>query len=148
MPPAPSVPAPAATQAPSRTAQASSHAPAGGPLSPEERERRWRAQQEAREPFPAPRVYLADAPLPLLWYDPVTGESLEIGTLFGPFTAQATFIFRPQNAPALEVPYRIDSDFGLTSVSTAVTDRMRAAGYDTTVEAYILVKDGAVRPQP
>jgi hypothetical protein len=38
---------------------------------------------------------------------------------------------------ALEVPYRINQDFGLTAISEAVRARMKAAGYTDSVEAYI-----------
>lgn len=78
----------------------------------------------------------------MYWYDPLSGQSLTIGTILGPFTAQAQFGFIPQgDQPALEVPYRINNDFGLTAISPAVRDRMNAAGYTESVEAYILVNE-------
>jgi hypothetical protein len=117
------------------------------PRPPRERtnEDIWRAQQARREVFEQPRAYVARAPVPLWWYDPLTGQSLEIGTLFGEFVAQAEFVFQPRDTPALEVPYRIDQDFGLTAISPAVRERMAAAGYTESVEAYVLQSD-AVQP--
>ncbi len=67
----------------------------------------------------------------------MTGQSLEIGTIRGEFPAQAQFILRNDRRPALEVPYRINQDFGLTAISEAVRARMNAAGYTESVEAYI-----------
>jgi len=45
---------------------------------------------------------------------------------------------RGDQQAALEVPYRINNDFGLTSISEAVRARMQAAGYSQSVEAYVL----------
>ena len=104
-------------------------------------EDRWRAQQKDRVVFPDPRVYVARRPTTLYWYDPVSGQSLPVGTLLGPFTAQATFTFVPVNAPALEVPYRINGDFGLTSIAPSVRQRMADAGYTEFAETYVLLSD-------
>lgn len=109
-------------------------------------EERWRAQQENRTVFPQPRIYVARQPTQLWWYDPSSGQSLPVGTLLGPFTAQAEFTFRPLNAPALEVPYRINGDFGLTSIAPSVQQRMAAAGYTEFAETYMVLSD-AVVPQ-
>jgi len=79
-----------------------------------------------------------------MWYDPTTGQSLEIGTIRGEFPAQAEFVLRSNQHPALEVPYRINVDFGLTAISEAVRDRMKAAGYTESVEAYIERSDAVV----
>jgi hypothetical protein len=100
-------------------------------------EQRWRAQQLDRQVFDQQRLYIANNDVALLWYDPVTGQSLEIGTIRGEFPAQAQFILRNDRRPALEVPYRINQDFGLTAISEAVRARMKAAGYTESVEAYI-----------
>lgn len=148
--PAPSVEASPAPSARESTVPAAASAPAARtsvvvvPSTPtvQTNEQRWRAQQIEREPFTEPRIYLARRPTPLLWYDPLTGQSLVVGTLLGPFTAQASFTYRPAGAPALEVPYRINGDFGLTSISPVVQERMANAGYTDTVEAYVLLHDG------
>jgi len=100
-------------------------------------EQRWRAQQLERLPFDQQRIYIANTNVALLWYDPMTGQSLEIGTIRGEFPAQAQFVLRNDRRPALEVPYRINQDFGLTAISDAVRARMKAAGYVDSVEAYI-----------
>jgi len=100
-------------------------------------EQRWRAQQIERHVFDQQRLYIANNDVALLWYDPMTGQSLEIGTIRGEFPAQAQFILRNDRRPALEVPYRINQDFGLTAISEAVRARMNAAGYTESVEAYI-----------
>jgi hypothetical protein len=63
---------------------------------------------------------------------------LPIGTVSGEFPAQAEFILRGAQQAAFEVPYRINNDFGLTAISDAVRERMKAAGYTQSVEAYIL----------
>jgi hypothetical protein len=103
-------------------------------------------QQEAREVLSPPRLYQAHTETPLLWYDPATGQVLEIGTLYGTFPVQAQFQFRQTRTDALEVPYRINGDFGLTSISSALADRMRSAGYTESVEAFVYVSD-TVTPQ-
>ncbi len=108
-------------------------------------EERWRALQKDRVVFPEPRVYIARRPTTLYWYDPLSGQSLPVGTLLGPFTAQAAFIFLPANAPALEVPYRINGDFGLTSIAPSVQQRMAAAGYTEFAETYVLLSDAIVQ---
>lgn len=106
--------------------------------APQTSEQRWRTQQIDRLVFEGQRTYTAGQPVALLWYDPATGQSLEIGSLIGDFPAQAQFTFRGSGQPALEVPYRINTDFGLTAISAAVRERMRAAGYTESVEAYIV----------
>jgi hypothetical protein len=100
-------------------------------------EQRWRSEQLERQPFDQQHLYIANTNVALLWYDPMTGQSLEIGTIRGEFPAQAQFILRNDRRPALEVPYRINQDFGLTAISEAVRARMKAAGYTDSVEAYI-----------
>jgi len=105
---------------------------------------RWRAQQIDRQVLEQAQTYVARRPVPLQWYDPLTGQSLEIGTLIGDFTVQARFTLRGTNSPALEVPYRINIDYGLTSISDAVRSRMQAAGYTESVEAYVVQTDDTV----
>ena len=116
------------------------------PAEPLSNEARWRAQQLERQVLDPRRIYVAQSPVALLWYDPVTGQTLEIGTLRGEFPAQAQFILRDGHRPALEVPYRINVDFGLTAISEAVAQRMRAAGYTESVEAYVVQSD-AIHPK-
>jgi hypothetical protein len=113
---------------------------------PQTNEQRWRAQQIDRQVFDPPRQYVALRPVPLLWYDPVNGQSLELGTLIGTFTVQAQFVLRGSNQNALEVPYQINKDYGLTAISEAVKSRMSAAGYTQSVEAYAIQTD-AVQPK-
>jgi len=114
-------------------------------MIPETNEQRWRAQEQDRQVIQPPQIYVASSLVPLLWYDPLTGQSLQIGMIFGEFPAQAGFTLRSTQQPALEVPYRINNDFGLTSISDAVRDRMRNAGYTQTVEAYIVTTDAIHR---
>jgi len=109
-------------------------------------EQQWLAQQVNRSPFEPPRGYIARSGAPLLWFDPRTGESLEIGTLLGAFTADAAFELRGTSQAAIAVPYRINKDYGLTAISDALIARMSAAGYTERVEAYVLLSE-AVAPQ-
>lgn len=110
-------------------------------------EQRWRAQELERKPFESERLYIANESVPLLWYDPLTSQVLEIGTIQGEFPAQAQFILQSNQRPALEVRYQINQGFGLTAISEAVRERMRAAGYTESVEAYIELTDGIVPKQ-
>lgn len=104
-------------------------------------EQRWRMQQRDRVVFDVPRLYDAHDRASLYWYDPVSGQTLEVGALLGEFVAQAQFKRRDDDRFALEIPYRINHDFGLTSISDAVRQRMQSAGYTESVEAYVLVSD-------
>lgn len=110
-------------------------------------EDRWRAQQIDRTVFPAVQIYQAQSQTSLYWYDPNTGQVLELGTIRGNFPAQARFVFRPTGQPALEIPYRINTDFGLTSVSEAILQRIQAAGFRDSVESFVYLSDTIV-PQP
>lgn len=110
-------------------------------------EQRWRAQQLERQSFTPERLYIANESVQLLWYDPMTSQVLEIGTIRGEFPAQAQFVLQSNRQPALEVRYQINTDFGLTAISEAVRERMRAAGYTDSVEAYIERTDGIVPKQ-
>jgi hypothetical protein len=112
--------------------------------SPLNNQERWRAQEIDRQVLQTAQTYIAKNPVALLWYDPLAGQSLEIGTLIGEFTVQARFTLRSTNSPALEVPYRINFDYGLTSISDAVRERMQAAGYTESVEAYVVEAEGIV----
>jgi hypothetical protein len=115
-------------------------------LSSETNEQRWRAQEQNRQVVDPPLIYIAHSQVTLQWYDPATGQVLEIGTLSGEFPVQAEFVLRDGNRPAFEVPYRINGDFGLTAISDAVVQRMHAAGYRESVEAFILQSD-AIQPK-
>jgi hypothetical protein len=108
---------------------------------PETNQQRWRAQQQDRKVNDPPRLYIARNPVTLWWYDPLTSQSAPIGTISGEFPVQAEFILRGERQAALEVPYRINADFGLTAISEAVRERMKAAGYSQSVEAYVLRTD-------
>lgn len=105
---------------------------------PETNQQRWRAQQQDRKVNDPPKTYVAQVPVMLWWFDPLTSQEVPIGTLSGEFPAQAEFTLRGEQQAALEVPYVIDADFGLTAISEAVRERMKAAGYSQSVEAYIL----------
>jgi len=109
-------------------------------------EQRWQAQQSGRQIFDPPRLYVAQAGTTLFWYDPETSQSLEIGTLLGVFTATAEFQLRTSDQPALEVPYRINIDYGLTAISDALIRRMNDAGYAERVDAYVVISE-AVKPK-
>jgi hypothetical protein len=109
---------------------------------PRTNEARWREQQVDRTVLEAKPLYTTRQPVPLLWWDPATGQVLEIGLIRGDFPVQATFVFRPTGEQALEVPYTINRDFGLSSISAAVRDRMLAAGFTQTVEAFVVLVEG------
>jgi hypothetical protein len=110
-------------------------------MVPQSNQQRWRDQQRNRQVLEPPQVYIAKSPVTLWWYDPLTGQSVAIGTLVGEFPVQALFTFRSEQRPALEVPYRINVDFGLTAISDAVRERMKNAGYTQSVEAYAFQAD-------
>jgi hypothetical protein len=113
---------------------------------PETNEQRWREQEQDRQVIQPPQIYVATSLIPLMWYDPLTGQSLQIGTIIGEFPVQARFMLRTTHQSALEVPYRINNDFGLTSISDAVRERMQDAGYTQSVEAFA-IKTDAVQPK-
>ncbi|KAB8142551.1 hypothetical protein F8S13_13400 [Chloroflexia bacterium SDU3-3] len=107
---------------------------------------RWLDQQADRTTFDQPKPYVASTPVMLFWYDPITGQQLEIGYLIGDFMATAQFglASRP-GVVALEVPYHIDQDYGLTAISPVVKERMRAAGSEDLIQGYVIL-DAAVAP--
>jgi hypothetical protein len=109
--------------------------------TPENNEQRWRARQQDRKVNDPPILYVARNPVTLWWYDPLTSQSVPLGTISREFPVQAEFILRGDQQAALEVPYVINSDFGLTAISDAVRQRMLAAGYSQSVEAYVLRSD-------
>jgi hypothetical protein len=107
----------------------------------------WRQQQVERQDFAEAKAYITTSPTPLYWYDPTTGQSLEIGRLFGEFVAVAQFQLKARdNAPALEVPYQINQDYGLTAISPVLIERMKSAGQTNAVVAYVLL-DNTITPK-
>jgi hypothetical protein len=68
--------------------------------APQSSEECWRAQQLERQPFDPPVTYVAIAETPLFWYDPLTGQSLEIGRLLGEFRLTTRFVPRDGNRPS------------------------------------------------
>ncbi|MCS6940807.1 MAG: hypothetical protein NZM94_16140 [Roseiflexus sp.] len=114
--------------------------------APQTNEERWRAQQLDRQVFDPPQIYRVVRRTPLFWFDPTTGQILEIGTVLGNIPVQAQFRLRATGEAALEVPYRINNDFGLTAISDAVRTRMEAAGYTVSVEAFVLESDAVQAP--
>lgn len=100
-------------------------------------EQRWREQQLDRQVLPAPRLYTTRN-AELCWYDPLNQQHVVLGRIGGDFLVQATFVLRDQGLPALEVPYRINVSYGLTALSPAHIERLKAAGYVDWVETYVL----------
>jgi hypothetical protein len=107
-------------------------------------EQRWRRQQQNREVFASTRTFVT-AGSELWWYDPVQQQSVILGTFSGPFEAQARFTLRGQGVIALEVPYQVNQRYGLTAISPALIERIRAAGYDEWIETYV-IEGPNVRP--
>lgn len=105
---------------------------------------RWAAFAGQRQLFDTPVRVTTLQPTPLLWLDPRNGQVLEIGLLNGDFVATAQIVLTSDNSVAYEVDYRINQDFGLTSISEAVAMRMRDAGYAASVRAFVVVTDNVV----
>jgi hypothetical protein len=145
---APATPAPDSATATATPAQTPTSSVVIRPQIPptQTSEQRWRDQQANRQPYEPPRQYVAQPGTTLFWFDPRTGQSLEIGTLLGEFTATAEFELRGSNQPALEVPYQINKDYGLTAISDALIRRMNDANYAERVEAYVVLSE-AVKPK-
>jgi hypothetical protein len=147
--PATFVPTPTAVLTPTAAPVAPTARPTPAPavivvpqtVAPQTNEQRWREQQRDRKVLEPKQTYSARNPVTLWWYDPLTGQSLAIGTLIGEFPVQALFTLRSEKRAALEVPYRINADFGLTAISDAVRERMKDAGYTQSVEAYVFQTD-------
>jgi hypothetical protein len=106
---------------------------------------RWRAQQENREVFASLRTYTTPGS-ELWWYDPVNQQHVILGTFSGTFTAQAEFTLANRDVSALEVPYQVNSMYGLTSLSPAFVQRIREAGYTDWIETYV-INDERVQPR-
>lgn len=105
----------------------------------------WRQQQTQREVFPTLRAYTTTGS-ELRWYDPINQQHVVIGTLSGQFDAQARFVLAGSHDDALEVPYHINTSYGLTAISSSLVQRMNEAGYTEWVEAYIVLTEN-VQPQ-
>lgn len=101
-------------------------------------EERWRARQIERRPFEAPRPYFTTGS-ELWWYDPINQQSVILGRITGNFLGQAEFVLRGQGVAALEVPYQVNQSYGLTALSPAVIERIRAAGYTDWIETYVFL---------
>lgn len=108
-------------------------------------EARWRAQQIDRNPFEAPRAF-ATTGSELWWYDPLHQQHVILGRINGTFLGQATFTLRGQGMDALEVPYQVGVGYGLTALSPALTERIRAAGFGAWIETYVF-QSGAITPR-
>ncbi len=114
--------------------------------TPISNEQRWRIQQRDREVLSPVQIYTIQGQAALLWYDPLASQVIEIGLVHGSVPVQARFNYLPYQAAAIEIPYRINVDFGLTSISDAAVERMRQAGYTESVESFIIITD-SIRPQ-
>lgn len=109
--------------------------PTAPPISYEDR---WRLQQIDRQPFatPLPFTTLGSE---LWWFDPVNQQAVILGRISGDFLGQAQFTLRGQGVQALEVPYQVNVSYGLTSLSPALIERIRSAGYNDWIETYIFL---------
>jgi hypothetical protein len=129
-------PEPSATIAPpTATPEATLALPTQVPLS---NEQRWRAQEIDRVVFDPMRSYTTVSS-ELWWYDPVNQQHVILGTFTGSFVAQARFTLRGQGVEALEVPYQVNRSYGLTALSSALVDRIKAAGNNDWIETYVFV---------
>lgn len=82
-----------------------------------------------------------------MWYDPVFQQSVLLGSFRGSFDALATFQLRGSDQQALEVLYEVNKRYGLTALSPAVVDRIKAAGYESGfIDTYVIL-DNNVQPQ-
>lgn len=110
--------------------------PTTAPLTNEER---WRVQQQDRVAFDGLARYTSSGS-ELWWFDPVNQQHVILGRLTGEFVAQAQFILRGQGVQALELPYQVNTSYGLTALSPALLERIRAAGYGSDwIETYIFL---------
>lgn len=128
-------PSPVVTAAPSPAPLPTLSLPSPAPLSNVDR---WRAQQNDRFPYEAPRPFYTTG-TELWWYDPINQQSVILGRITGDFQGQAEFILRGQGVTALEVPYQVNVSYGLTAISPALLERIRAAGYTDWIETYVFL---------
>ncbi|MFV9503155.1 MAG: hypothetical protein AB4911_01175 [Oscillochloridaceae bacterium umkhey_bin13] len=108
-------------------------------------EARWRAQQIDRQPFASPLVFRTTGS-ELWWYDPLQQQHVILGRIAGDFLGQASFTLRGQGIQALEVPYQVGVGYGLTALSPALNERIRAAGFGDWIETYVFQNE-AVTPR-
>lgn len=109
-------------------------------------EERWRYVQQDRTPLETIQTYTTPSREILWWYDPLLGRTIKLGEIQGDFPVQATFRFRGQEVDALEVPYQINSTFGI-SLPSATVDAIRKAGYEGEwIEAFVY-KTEDIRPK-
>lgn len=102
-------------------------------------EERWRAQQQDRVVFSGLTPFYTSGS-ELWWYDPINQQHVILGRITGNFEAQAQFVLRGQGVPALEVPYQVNVGYGLTALSPALLERIRAVGYESDwIETYIFL---------
>ena len=114
-------------------------------LAPIAYNERWRKQQRDRAPFDTSQQYTTDGS-ELYWYDPVFQQSVLLGTFRGNFDVLATFTLQSSGQPALEVLYEVNKRYGLTAISPAIVERIKAAGYtDGFIDTYVLL-DARVAP--
>lgn len=99
-------------------------------------EARWRAQQIDRQPFSRPLVFRTTGS-ELWWYDPLHQQHVILGRITGDFLGQASFTLRGQGMQAIEVPYQVGVSYGLTALSPALVERIRAAGFHDWIETYV-----------
>lgn len=135
--------APALTQAPptpASTVAATALPPLALPTAAAlTNEERWRAQQQDRIVFDGLRSFSTTGS-ELWWYDPVNQQHVILGILNGPFVAQAQFQPLGRGVDALEVPYQVNSSYGLTALSPALLERIAAAGYASGwIETYVFL---------
>jgi hypothetical protein len=129
-------PAATATAAPAGTALPPLNLPTTPSLTTEER---WRAQQQDRVVFDGPLPFVTSGS-ELWWYDPRNQQHVILGRLTGEFVAQAQFVLRGQGVEALEVPYQVNASYGLTALSPALLERIRAVGYESDwIETYVFL---------
>lgn len=125
---------------PSATPAATALPPLVLPTTPRlSNEGRWRAQQQDRLVFDALTPYTTTGS-ELWWFDPVNQQSVILGRVTGDVVAQAQFQLRGQGVTALEIPYQVNSSYGLTALSPALLGRIAAAGYESDwIETYIFL---------
>jgi hypothetical protein len=131
------VTAPAATELPSPVA---APPPLNLPTAPAQtNQERWRAQQQDRALFGELASFYTSGS-ELWWYDPLNQQHVILGRITGDFVAQAQFVLHGQGVEALEVPYQVNVGYGLTALSPALLERIRAVGYESDwIETYVFL---------
>lgn len=105
-------------------------------LNPQDR---WREQQYNRVAFETLKPYQTTGSN-LWWYDPINQQHVSLGSFSGDFLVQATFTLTLNSEPveALEVPYQVNQSYGLQTLSPALLDRIKAAGYGEWIDTYVI----------